>query len=229
MAIEIDYDNIPDTKVKIYAETANYILTECYNSAASIKNNTKEKGKFDKINGDPYILQAVLNSLIKKQPITARFIQAKHRETAGIIEKGLRYKTVGFDHHYILTLAIFAGVNDYVKLDRSYGPLIAMPVLFVYKPFSIFKLIRIPLQGLLSETTDNWRLTADNGAKLSGDVTNINLYTMPGDRQALWLEITYYNNNKQHTLYLAQEDNQQIQPAARSGLKAFFDRLIPVS
>jgi hypothetical protein len=222
MAKIINFKGKPDPKVKIYIETADHIFQLCLKKAKPDKYGSIYNGLandiLEKLQGSNYIFEDDIDG--KYLTNTNSRIEAAKKANELFI---------GFGHTYILRLALFAGIEDYVAFDEKNGPTTGIPALFTARPFKFFELIRVPLFGLLFENDNAWEYKNDGDLITSGNVNEISKYIMPGDRNPLWIEVKYDGPNGGQTAYFS-EDSLLIHPVSESGrLFRFFSKKISLS
>lgn len=186
-----------DPKVKIYVETAKEIFEMC-----------RAKSKPDK-NGSIYggISEAITMELDGIEEFALPVIENRYlSNTSSRIETALKNNDefIGFSHSYILKLAKFVGISNYVEFNDRNTPGFKMPVLFRKRPYSFFNLIRTPQRGEVSLNKNGWEFNGDAHMKIAGDVSDVNAFTMPGDVNPLWIEIKYNDGNGEQRAYFAE-------------------------
>jgi hypothetical protein len=204
----------PDPPVKIFVETASEIFRLCMAKATPDKYGSIYNGLAEDI------IKEFENRYVFEDAIDGKYLTNTNSRLNAAKRHNETY--IGFAHTYILRLAKFAGIDDYVSFDKKNAPVISTPVLFTQQPFKLFDLIRVPTLGLLLETDTGFEYKGSNNIEISGNVNDVNLFTMPGDRSQLWIEVIYSNPDGKQKAYFS-EDNQLIQPVSESGrLFRFF-------
>lgn len=225
MVIKIDFTKIANTKVIIYAATAKFIFKECFDKAARLKINDRSLNGIENVENKNELLAMILHQVVLDSPIIKSFLSNKNKEIEDKLKKDGKYALIGFDHHYILTLAKFVDINDYTYLDKQNGPISNVPVLFNTKPFAIFSFIRIPQHGYLKEIGMEWELSVNGQKEIYGNVNAVELFTMPGDRHPFWIAVTYHAKK----IYFAPDHGQQMRPVSQTDQLFCFFKMLLVS
>jgi hypothetical protein len=225
---ELGLKSIPDPKVTIYVATAQEIFEQSFIKARSLSENGKVvSDKVLRRANQFFTLAGELSKIYADSPVTEEYLRTKVREIKILTENQRPYQTIGFDHHELLTLATFAGFPNYNNLDRKFGPVIKKKVWFSQKPFKFLQLIRVPSSGEITEIDNTWIYEdTGNDKKISGNVVEVQPYTMPGDRSPLWLAVTYHNQGAPVVAYFAEYTNSGIKAVTDSNeLLLFFEKL----
>jgi len=221
MATPLNIRHTPDPKVKIYVETADEIFRLCVAKSKPDKSGSVYQGLANDMQDE------LDNKYVFNGTIDAKYLT----NISSRIEVGKRNSEIyiGFLKSYIVRLALFAGIDDYEAFDEKFAPGALIRVLFRRSPFKFFDLVRVPDAGFLAERPASWEYTGDADEKIAGNVKEVSPFIMPGDREALWIQIKYDSPNGEDAVYFA-ADNQIIRPVDRSGhlFRFFTKKLISV-
>jgi hypothetical protein len=210
-----DYRGKPDPKVKIYVETAKEIFEMCCSKAKPDRNGSIYGGVAD----------AITEEFEGVDFFDADIDQKYMSNTNSRIENKIKKNEleIGFSHTYLLRLSRFVGIMDYIQFDKKNKPDFTMLVLFSERPFNFFDLIRVPEVGWLSASKNGWEFKGDAHTKISGKVDDLKKFTMPGDVNPLWIEVTSNEKNGERKTYFA-DYTSILQPISESSLLFRFFR-----
>jgi len=209
-----DIDAIKNKKLTVYVETLDQIIQKCLDNAKHENEKDLYKGIFNLITlhfSGTLPDAKVLRNLHGKM----KALKASDGYDADV--------TIDLYLRNFVILAKISGIRHIKVFERGYLVSFSMPVLFTPKPWSFFNLIRVAENGLVSQKLGKWEYTGSLGTKISGSVTGVRDFTMPGDKESLWIELSYSHNGLAHIAYFAEQTDQIITPAAKQGaLLVFF-------
>lgn len=212
METKPNWNEIYNYEVKIYAETANEIFKRCL-SAANIEESR----------GWAKMLATALSENTKNNQLDSNYLRNTYNKIKKEIAADRGMEKMTFYHINIQTLSRFAGLEDYLAFDSSIKPF-NIPVMYVFKPFKFYNLIRIANKGKIIQQGDSWILATEEQAKVTGTITSVSPYTMSGDKNDCWLKVTYQYAHAELQLYLT-ELGEQGHPLvlSKSRLPSFFE------
>jgi hypothetical protein len=219
MISKVNADKITNKEVKIYVETAFYIMQECLLAAG-------RRGT-----GNPYneLAEMILEQFSGQTP-DAKFLRNLNDKIKKLRDPAVPEKEMVIYNRNIFILSQVAGVPDYQVIKEKYSRLLAIPVLYTRRQWRIFTLIRIPAAGMLKQNRYQFEFRDDRGNTISGNVIKANPFTMPGDFKPLWVEIQYENNGVPAVAYFAEHENFSIIPVAKSDrVLTFFQKLAVIA
>jgi hypothetical protein len=200
----------------IYVEIAYQIFQKCF----EIENIKEERGWTAELSE---ALEAAFpgNHMDKKKlgDLYGR-INRFRNENDTFLEISISEKTLDL-------LARFALIDDYKVFNRSFR---GITVLYAPKPFKLFDVLRIPLDGALYKSDGEWIFKS--GAEVivkNKKVVNAVTYCMPGDHLPFWVKITYKSENNEDTMaYFSQvaPGDENINFLKPEKLLAFFKKLV---
>lgn len=202
-------------EVKIYVETTKEIFERCMSRAGIYEKELM-----------PVMLAKALDSKYIDNKLDSKYLRNLYNK---IHQPFPAYATKGIYHNSIYTLARFAGIDDYKAFNENYGP-DGLWVMYTQKPYALFNFLRLGSTGPLSSINQEWEYKT-NTILLRANVLKAQLYTMAGDKNPYWIEVTYAIENDQQCCYFA-----QIQPlstgslltiqSVSSRLFRFFEKLL---
>ncbi len=191
MATVLGISTITNYEVRIYVETANEIFERCFlNARISEKKNW------------PQLLEMAIDAQFSDNPLSAKFLRNKYNTIQQLLSRKEPSLEISFFHISLLPLAKFAGIADYMQFNKAYGSL-AMPLIYTDRPFKLFDILRVADQGTISPDGSGWKYTGEDGTIICGQTKSADLYTMPGDRHACWVAVTYSNGETDKIAYFA--------------------------
>jgi len=116
-------------------------------------------------------------------------------ENETFLEMGVSEKTLEL-------LSGFALIDDYKALNRSYR---GIPVFYAPRPFSLFNILRIPVEGWLYKSAGEW-IFKSGAAVIFGNKTiaDVEYFRMPGDAEPAWVKIGWQTEDEKiHEAYFS--------------------------
>jgi hypothetical protein len=216
MAKVFGFKNIVNNEDKtIYVETAYEIFQKCLLKAGIMDNKNLPVRLADAITGE-----------FIDNPLDASYIKNTYAKIKNRRNENVPYQEITLSHKYILALAEYAGIEDYMAYNQKYSPSFYINVLFASKPFGLLNFIRVAEQGKIKKKGSGWEYRNDSNEYITGSVEEINEFTMPGDRNPLWIQVKYYNQNNLDEVYFAEDLCPSIKPVTTSDqLFKFFKKM----
>lgn len=212
----VNLDKVNNKEVNIYVETAYNMMQKCLDKA-------RERGD-ENVYKELYGI--ILEGFESERLPDDKFLRNLNDKIKKLRDQLHPEREMVIYNRNLVMLATIAGVDNYEVLREKYKRLLLMPVLYSPRPYRFVNFIRVPQNGILKQNRYKWEYS-DGRTALTGQVTAVTEFTMPGDRHALWVKVNYEDNGLLHEAFFAGYAGQTIIPVNRENeLLAFFKKLL---